>query len=126
MVCYSTPAGLLLFNQLNDTLQYNWLQEILPPKHALFPRLARQAFIGFAASVVSDTVSNSIRVLKTYRQVNQSRITYLQAAKKIVHEEGWLALFGRGLGTRILANGLQGILFSVLWKLFQDLWEKKI
>jgi len=105
---------------------YNWLQELLPPKHALFPRLARQAFIGFAASVVSDTVSNSIRVLKTYRQVNQSRITYLQAAKKIIAEEGWLALFGRGLGTRILANGLQGILFSVLWKLFQDLLEKKV
>lgn len=92
----------------------------------MFPRLARQAFIGFAASVVSDTVSNSIRVLKTYRQVNQSRITYLQAAKKIIAEEGWLALFGRGLGTRILANGLQGILFSVLWKLFQDLLEKKV
>lgn len=107
--------------------------------------------------MVSDTISNSLRVLKTYRQVNQSRISYseslfirkvrlqiiftgagladrpaarpaspAQAAKRIIREEGWLALFGRGLGTRILANGLQGLLFSVLWKLFQDLWEKKV
>ncbi|KAK9900394.1 mitochondrial carrier [Cystobasidium minutum MCA 4210] len=103
---------------------YNWLQELLPPKNALFPRLARQAFIGFVASVVSDTVSNSLRVLKTYRQVNQSRIGYVEAAKRIIREEGILSLLGRGLVTRILANGLQGILFSVLWKLFQDLWSK--
>jgi hypothetical protein len=48
-----------------------------------------------------------------------------QAAKRIIREEGWLALFGRGLATRILANGLQGIIFSVLWKVFQNLWEKK-
>lgn len=50
----------------------------------------------------------------------------VEAGKRIVREEGWLSLFGRGLGTRILANGLQGILFSVLWKVFQDLWNKKV
>lgn len=48
----------------------------------------------------------------------------VEAAKRIIREEGWLSLLGRGLGTRILANGLQGILFSVLWKLFQDLWTR--
>lgn len=57
---------------------------------------------------------------------HQQNTNTAEAAKKIVSEEGWLALFGRGLGTRILANGLQGLLFSVLWKLFQDLWEKKV
>lgn len=36
-------------------------------------------------------------------------------------EDGILGLFGRGLGTRILCNGLQGLLFSILWKLFLDL-----
>ena len=44
---------------------------------------------------------------------------------KIVESEGWLSLFGRGLGTRILCNGLQGLMFSVLWRLFEDLIEKK-
>lgn len=36
----------------------------------------RQAFIGFAASVVSDTVSNSLRVVKTYRQVHEGSVGY--------------------------------------------------
>ncbi|KZT62563.1 mitochondrial carrier [Calocera cornea HHB12733] len=105
---------------------YNWLSEVLPPATEIVPRLLRQAFIGFVASVVSDTISNSFRVLKTYRQVNQSKISYYQAAVRIVKGDGWWSLFARGLGTRILANGLQGIMFSVLWKLFQDLWEGKI
>jgi len=34
-------------------------------------------------------------------------------------------LFGRGLGTRVLANGLQGLMFSVLWKYLQDAIEHK-
>ena len=44
-----------------------------------------------------------------------------EAARAVVAEEGVLGLLGRGLKTRILANGLQGILFSILWKLFLDL-----
>ena len=37
-----------------------------------------------------------------------------------------LGLFGRGLKTRILANGMQGLLFSILWKLFLDLYGKHL
>lgn len=81
----------------------------------------RSAFIGFVASVISDTVSNSLRVVKTYRQVNEVRIGYWAAAKAVIAADGVKGLFGRGLKTRILANGLQGLMFSVLWKLFMDL-----
>ena len=42
----------------------------------------------------------------------------VEAARRVVHQDGRLGLFGRGLKTRILANGLQGLLFSILWKLF--------
>ena len=45
----------------------------------------------------------------------------MTAAKEIVASEGLLGLFGRGLGTRLLTNGLQGLLFSILWKFFADL-----
>lgn len=76
---------------------------------------------GFVASVVSDTVSNSLRVLKTYRQVNARNVSYRTAVREVIKESGIVGLFGRGLGTRILANGLQGLMFSVLWKLFQEL-----
>ncbi|KAF7986694.1 hypothetical protein HWV62_20212 [Athelia sp. TMB] len=100
---------------------YNWLSATLPFPETLPQKLARQAFIGFCASVTSDTISNSLRVVKTYRQVNATRIGYVQAARNVIAADGWLGLFGRGLGTRIIANGLQGIMFSILWKLFMDM-----
>ncbi|KAI0804708.1 mitochondrial carrier [Irpex lacteus] len=100
---------------------YNYLSDVLPPSHTLVQKLLRQAFIGFSASVVSDTVSNSLRVVKTYRQVNERRVGYWEAAEAIIATEGLRGLFGRGLKTRILANGLQGLMFSILWKLFMDM-----
>ncbi|KII84846.1 hypothetical protein PLICRDRAFT_45656 [Plicaturopsis crispa FD-325 SS-3] len=104
---------------------YNYLSGALPPPTSLPTKLLRQAFIGFAASVVSDTVSNSLRVVKTYRQVHERRVGYGEAVRAVVAADGVRGLFGRGLGTRILANGLQGLMFSILWKLFLDLWEEK-
>ena len=81
----------------------------------------RRAFIGFVASVVSDSISNSLRVVKTYRQVNETRIGYTDAARAVLSSDGVRGLLGRGLKTRILANGLQGLMFSVLWKFFLDM-----
>ncbi|KAF5532468.1 hypothetical protein FMEXI_12425 [Fusarium mexicanum] len=106
---------------------YNYLSEVIvePPRHPLFWWLLRLAFIGFCASIVSDSISNSLRVVKTYRQVNDTKVSYAEAARAVVIQDGVIGLLGRGLKTRILANGLQGILFSILWKLFLDLWEKK-
>ncbi|EIW52699.1 mitochondrial carrier [Trametes versicolor FP-101664 SS1] len=104
---------------------YNFLEEVLPPPTNLGTKLLRQAFIGFCASVVSDTISNSLRVVKTYRQVNETRIGYFAAAEAVIATDGLKGLFGRGLKTRILANGLQGLMFSILWKLFMDIWADK-
>ena len=39
----------------------------------------------------------------------------------VVSKEGVTGLLGRGLRTRILANGVQGLMFSVLWKYFEEL-----
>jgi hypothetical protein len=99
----------------------NFLKENLPEATTVFGTLVRRAFIGFCASVTSDTVSNSLRVVKTYRQVNETRIGYSEAARSVIATDGLIGLFGRGLKTRILANGLQGLMFSVLWGYFEDL-----
>ncbi|KAJ9144674.1 hypothetical protein NKR23_g5762 [Pleurostoma richardsiae] len=106
---------------------YNFLSQAIaePPKHPLIVWLLRLAFIGFVASIISDSVSNSLRVVKTYRQVNETKVSYSEAARLVILEDGISGLLGRGLKTRILCNGLQGLLFSILWKLFLDLWEKK-
>lgn len=100
---------------------YNYLEDVLPEAHTTFEKLSRRAFIGFVASVVSDTISNSLRVVKTYRQVNDTRIGYVAAARNVIEADGWAGFLGRGLKTRIIANGLQGLTFSVLWRFFLDL-----
>lgn len=100
---------------------YNYLQEAIPKQDSKGLELSRQALIGFCATLISDTVSNSLRVIKTYRQVHERKVGYLTAAKDIVAADGLLGLLGRGLKTRIIANGCQGVMFSVLWKLFMDL-----
>ncbi|KAH9860831.1 hypothetical protein J1614_012164 [Plenodomus biglobosus] len=105
---------------------YNFLSDAISEpsrQHQVGWWLLRAAFIGFCASIASDTISNSLRVIKTYRQVNDTRISYTEAAKRVIRQDGRLGLFGRGLKTRIIANGLQGILFSILWKLFLRIWE---
>jgi hypothetical protein len=100
---------------------YNFLQEQLPKPDTRGLGLLRQAFIGFCASLVSDTISNSLRVVKTYRQVHEREVGYLAAAREVVALDGLSGLFARGLKTRVIANGCQGVMFSVLWKLFMDL-----
>ena len=77
------------------------------------------------SSLVSDTVSNSLRVVKVVRQTHSDSIPYKEAVATVLNQDGWLGLFGRGLRTRILANGLQSLMFAVLWKYFQEVIGKK-
>jgi len=98
---------------------YNTLSEMIPVPEGTFQQLGRNAFLGFSSSFVSDTTSNSLRVIKVYRQTSDVVVTYPQAVKDIIAKDGVIGLFGRGLQTRIMANGVQGIMFSVLWKFFE-------
>lgn len=47
-------------------------------------------------------------------------VSYVQLAKEIIAQDGVASLFGRGLKTRLLANAIQGMLFSVLLKYFEQ------
>ena len=98
---------------------YNYLQERIPEPETLLGNLSKNGFIGFSASAISDTCSNSIRVLKTYKQTHQEKISYSTAVKQIIENDGILSLFGRGLKTKIISNGIQGSLFVVLWKFIE-------
>uniref|UniRef100_A0A7S3HQJ3 Mitochondrial carrier protein n=1 Tax=Spumella elongata TaxID=89044 RepID=A0A7S3HQJ3_9STRA len=104
---------------------YNYLNEVLPRYDETPKKLARSAVIGFCASAVSDTCSNSIRVIKVYKQSNTEKISYSEALGRVIKEDGLGGLFGRGLKTKILANGMQGLMFSVLWKLIDEKFFKK-
>jgi hypothetical protein len=76
---------------------------------------------------VSDIVSNSLRVLKTTKQTAQlsgdrgEDLSYVEIATSIIQSDGIMGLLGRGLQTRLLTNAIQGALFSVCWKYFQQM-----
>ena len=132
---------------------YNYLDSHLPPPSndgihdAVWYGLLRSAGMGLVASGVSDTISNSLRVVKTTAQTAQlstvdvdvnddvdannpshtitnsttiKPLSYPEVVALIVERDGLIGLFGRGLQTRLLTNAIQGALFSVLWKYFQQ------
>ena len=96
---------------------YNYLYENIPKReNSVYQEITRKGFIGFVASVVSDVTSNSIRVVKVYKQTHVEPLSYPTIVRKIISESGVLSLFVRGLETRIISNGIQGIIFSIMWK----------
>mmetsp|Transcript_9546 Transcript_9546/g.21540 ORF Transcript_9546/g.21540 Transcript_9546/m.21540 type:complete len:291 (+) Transcript_9546:100-972(+) len=105
---------------------YNLLSEKIPKQDDPLKELGRRAIMGFSASAISDTCSNSIRVIKVYKQSSEVALSYPQVVKNVIEESGISGLMFRGLETKILANGLQGILFSIMWKHFEEvLFPKK-
>ena len=40
--------------------------------------------------------------------------------RQVIDEDGVTGLLGRGLQTRLLVNALQGTIFAVLWKYFEQ------
>ena len=91
-----------------------------PPRDKVALKLTRSALLGVCATGVSDCVANSLRVIKTTRQTSAVSISYLEAVRLITAKDGWYGLFARGLGTRLLTNALQASLFTIVWKLVEE------
>lgn len=103
-----------------NTLSSNeWLNKTIKSK------LLRNASIGLIASVISDTVVNVFRVIKTTKQSIGSKhdFSYADTIRIIVAADGWRGLFSRGLRTRVLANSIQSIVFTVIWRGLGDRWK---
>jgi rRNA maturation endonuclease Nob1 len=98
---------------------FNTLQANIDVPKDLPSKLLRNACIGFVSSTVSDTISNSLRVVKTVRQTNAT-MSYKDIVTGIIEKEGYMGLFGRGLKTRLLCNGTQGLMFSVVYKMVEE------
>jgi hypothetical protein len=98
-------------------LTFNFLQARIPQQTDGKKKLLRNALIGVCASAVSDTVSNSLRVIKTVKQTNpDASLNYVGVVKNILAKDGLKGLFGRGLKTRLITNICQSMVFSVAWK----------
>ena len=94
---------------------FNALNAWLPSRRTPLGALVRNAAIGLVASLISDTVSNSLRVLKTTKQTlaferagaaragaaaGLSGVTYADALRAVLETDGARGLFTRGLSTR--------------------------
>ncbi len=120
---------ILVFLVFSWFFTYNFLSEQIPQQETRVKELGRRALIGFCASAISDTCSNSIRVVKVYKQSHSDVLSYPECVKRVIHESGLFGLFFRGLETKLLANGLQGessirYTFSILFLCFFLLKER--
>jgi hypothetical protein len=97
----------------------------MPQFDFAYGKYVRNAVIGFASAAVSDTCSNSLRVLKTRVQTAVVPISYKDAANEIIEKDGLAGLFGRGLKTRIITNGVQGALFTIGWRAISEMLAQK-
>lgn len=106
---------------------FNFLDARVPKPAANRPlmRLVRNAGIGLCAGIVSDCVSNSIRVLKTVVQTSDTPLTYMQAALLVMEQDGPMGLLLRGLSVKIISNGISSIMFTVLWRYLMERWAAK-
>ena len=76
---------------------FNFLQRRIPQAKDSKGKLLRNAAIGICASAVSDSVSNSLRVIKTVKQTATADMSYVDCVKGIIAKDGVKGLFGRGL-----------------------------
>ena len=96
-----------------------------PPPSKPLLRLVRNAAIGLCAGVVSDCVSNSIRVVKTVVQTSDVPLSYWEGAMLVVEQDGPIGLLLRGLTVKIISNGISSIMFTVLWRYLMERWAAK-
>lgn len=102
-------------------LTFNYLNAYLPTPNEndvnnRIKSIGRHGAIGFCSSVISDTCSNSLRVIKTTKQTKKDNISYREIVKEIIKNDGINGLLFRGLKTKLITNGIQGLLFTVIWK----------
>jgi hypothetical protein len=114
-------------------LTVNLLDLLWPKSSSCFSDnlILRNALVGFVASAISDIVSNPVRVVKTMKQTLISEdANVLHSYGDILNEalkaNGWQGLFLRGLDSRLLSNGLQSMLFTVVWKYLVDHYIERI
>ena len=118
---YTGTLGATMMGYYPWFLTFGYLDKNIPKGESYILDLCRNASIGFSASLASDTISNSARVLKTIKQTDSSQKSYLQHARSV----GFSDLVTRGLGLKIVSNGLQSAMFTVIWKYLDNILKHK-
>jgi len=71
---------------------------------------------------VGNATSPSIEEGQETKSTSHNKeMSYPEVVAYILETDGVAGLFGRSLQTRLLTNAIQGSLFSVCWRYFQDI-----
>lgn len=109
-----------VFSDFPWFIVYNHLNQYFDIHHKDLSRsqtIIKNAFTGLCASMITDVLTNSLHVIKINRQAHTECIGYRVIVKQVIKKDGYGGLFCRGLKTRLVSNGIQSMMFSVLWKL---------
>ena len=52
-------------------------------------------------------------------------MSYAAVVSKIIADDGISGLFFRGLGTKLISNGVQAMLFTIVWRYVQEVLERR-
>jgi hypothetical protein len=98
---------------------YNYLNQQYPRRESMYEELLKQGGIGFCSSLASDIFVNGFKVMKTTKQTTQPDASYKTIITDIIKKDGIFGIY-RGFKTKLIINGVNGMVFSVCWKLMQD------
>lgn len=101
---------------------FNVLNTRLRPESGRWKH-ARNGAIGLAASIAADSLTNSFRVVKVVTQTSAVPLGYLGAVHKVVRETGITGLLFRGLPLKLMANGIQCVLFTIVWRHLMEVFN---
>lgn len=111
-----TYAWFGTFNALQALLNRRYRSKETP----LATKTLQNGLCGLTAAFASSIFTNGIDVLKTHRQTGGGTTTYLMALRKIRETETFGQFWCRGLRPRLALDGIQGFVFSMLWKFFEE------
>ena len=130
---YEGAAGATLATVLGHYpwfLTNNFLEKRAPrgPPSGRAPSSCGARASGSARRSSSDCVSNSMRVVKTYKQASLVPLTYVECARARVAAPtaSARALLASGCSPRSCATAFRASSFSILWKMLMDRMNDKL
>jgi hypothetical protein len=100
--CISSSSWLLSYSKIKDL-------DLFENKNMNY------LFTGFTCSLITDTIVNPIRVIKTNKQAFSTERSYLDIITNMIKDKEGSGFY-RGYKTRLAYNAINGSLFVLLWQ----------
>ena len=112
-----------IFNTMNNLLNNDKNNIMNDTKNNISSDISydiNNGLVGFTSTLGSDIINNPLRVIKTYKQSYNTRISYTESFKDIIKEGGYKNLFIRGFGVKTFLNCITSSFYVIMWKRLED------